>query len=94
MDRTHTTTAAARQQPTVGARDALGLAAELFEQGLHEGTPPGLSAQSQAIDRRVCRAMRCPACRKRGMAYRPFSDGHTHYTVLAVCAGCGAAEEV
>jgi hypothetical protein len=28
--------------PAVGARCALGLAAELFEQGLREGTPPRL----------------------------------------------------
>jgi hypothetical protein len=79
--------------PAVGARCALGLAAELFAEGLHEGTPPGLSARAEAIDRQVCRRLRCPACKRRGMAYKPF-HGAGRYTVLATCRRCGAGEQV
>jgi hypothetical protein len=68
------------------------MAAELLAEGLQPGTPAHLSAQSQSIDRQLCRALRCPACRKRGLAYRPFTDGQ-RYVILAVCR-CGAAEEV
>jgi hypothetical protein len=80
--------------PAVGALDALGLGADLYEEGLRPGTPRHLTAQAQAIDRRLCLAVRCPACR-RGMAYRPFTNGG-RYVVLAVCtrADCGAALEV
>jgi hypothetical protein len=40
----------------------------------------------------LSRHLRCPACRKRGLAYHRFTDGR-RYVVLAVCR-CGAAEEV
>jgi hypothetical protein len=79
--------------PAVGARCALGLAAELFEQGLREGTPPHLTARAEAIDRQVVGALRCPACCRSGMSYHPFTDGRGHYAVLAVCR-CGTAQEV
>jgi hypothetical protein len=77
----------------VGALDALATAAEWFAEGLQPGVPPHLTAPSQAIDRRVCRALPCPACKRRGLTYRPFHGGG-RYVVLAVCPGCGAAEEV
>jgi hypothetical protein len=96
MNPTHSTNAAILpQQPTVGALDSLGLAAELLAEGLREGTPRHLTAQSKAIDRRLCRRLRCPACRRRGLSYRPLTDGR-RYVVLAVYTGadCGAAEEV
>jgi hypothetical protein len=78
--------------PAVGACCALGLAAELYAEGLRPGTPPHLSPRAAAIDRRLCHALRCPGCRRRGLTYRPFTDGR-RYVVLAVCR-CGAAEEV
>jgi hypothetical protein len=78
--------------PGGGACCALGLAAELYAEGLHPGTPPQLTARAASIDRHLCRALRCPACRRRGLSYRPFTDGR-RYVVLAVCR-CGAAEQV
>jgi hypothetical protein len=84
---------AARPQPRpIGASCALGLAAELLGEGLVPGTPPHLSAQAQSIDRQLCRQLRCPACKRRGLSYQPF-HGAGRYVVLAVCR-CGAAEEV
>jgi hypothetical protein len=76
-----------------GARDALGLATELFALGLREGVPAHLAARAESIDRQLCRALRCPACRRRGLGYRPFTDGR-RYVVLAACPACGAGEEV
>jgi hypothetical protein len=76
-------------RPAPTARD---LAAALLAGGLRPGTPPHLTARAESIDRQLCRALRCPACRRRGLSYRPFTDGR-RYVVLAVCR-CGAAEEV
>jgi hypothetical protein len=82
-----------RPQPRlIGVCCALGLAALLQEDGLRPGTPLHLTARAESIDRQLCRRLRCPACRKRGMAYRPLTDGR-RYVVLAVFR-CGAAEEV
>jgi hypothetical protein len=79
--------------PAVGARCALGLAAELLEEGLQVGVPPRLTARAASIDRQLCRRLRCPVCQRRGMGYHPFHGGG-RYVVLAVCPRCGAAEEV
>jgi hypothetical protein len=46
-----------------------------------------------AIDRRVYSAMRCAACRQRGMHFRPMHRGR-EYRAVAVCRRCGHAEEV
>jgi Flp pilus assembly pilin Flp len=62
-------------------------------EGFRPGAPRHITAQSQAIDRLVCRRLKCPACRKRGCDYRPFTDGRA-YRVLACCQACGAAEEM
>jgi hypothetical protein len=75
------TPAVAPRQPAVAVAglDALGLAAELFAEGLQPGTPPDLPARAAAIDRQLCRRMKCPACRKRGMSCHPFhSIGIVH----------------
>jgi hypothetical protein len=69
----------------------LGLAADLFAEGLQPGTPPHLTARAASIDRQLCRRMKCPVCRRLGMTCYPFTDGR-RYVVLAVCR-CGAAEE-
>jgi hypothetical protein len=71
------------------ARD---LAAALLSAGLRPGTPPHLTARAESIDRQLCRALRCRACRRRGLTYRPHTDGR-RYGVLAACP-CGAGEEV
>jgi hypothetical protein len=65
----------------------------LVAEGYRGGAPPHITAQSQAIDRRACRRLVCPACRKRSCVYRPFTDGRG-YRVLACCEACGAAEEM
>jgi hypothetical protein len=58
-----------------------------------QSPPPHLTARAEAIDRQVVGALRCPACRRSGMSYHPFTDGRGHYAVLAVCR-CGTAQEV
>ena len=81
----HTTTA-----PRAGE-----LAQQFTADGFVPGAPPHVGLEVQAIDRRVCRQLRCPACRRRWMAYHPWHRGE-QYRVLAVCQqpGCGGAEEV
>jgi hypothetical protein len=66
---------------------------DLAAQGFTPGAPRHITAQSQAIDQRACRRLVCPACRKRGSAYHPWTDGRS-YRCLAVCQACGHAEEM
>src|SRR5690242_8439145 len=63
--------------------------------GFAFGVPPWLPPTAAAIDRRACRLMRCPACRRRGLQYRPYHEPAVlRYRVVAVCPECQAAEEV
>jgi hypothetical protein len=71
---------------------ATALEAAFRAEGFTPGAPPHVSADCLAIDRRVCRQSRCPACRKRGLAFRPYHCGQ-RYRGLAVCS-CGAGEEI
>jgi hypothetical protein len=61
--------------------------------GFVAGAPPRVSPDGRAIDKRVCRHLKCAACRRRGLDYRPFRRGDD-YRVLAACLHCGAGEEV
>jgi hypothetical protein len=67
--------------------------AALAALGYSEGPPPGMDPGTVAIDRRVYSAMRCAACRQRGMHFRPMHRGR-EYRAVAVCRRCGHAEEV
>jgi hypothetical protein len=66
---------------------------DLAAQGLTPGAPRHVTAESQAIDRRACRALKCPGCHRRGCQYRPFGNGRS-YRVLACCRHCPAGVEV
>jgi hypothetical protein len=72
----------AKATPTARA-----LSAALLAEGLHRGTPSHLTARAESIGRQLCRALGCPACRRRGLSDRPFSDGR-RYVALATCP-CG-----
>jgi hypothetical protein len=74
--------------------DAFALAAELFAEGYAEGQPAHLTGLAEQADLQLCRALRCPACRKRGMTYHPFTNDAHAYRALAVCGACGAGEEI
>jgi hypothetical protein len=91
MTTTQSTPAVAPRQPdrSVGDLDALGLGAELFAEGLRPGVPPHLPARAASIDRQLCRALRCAACRRHGLSYQTCIDGRRS-VVLAVCPGCRA----
>lgn len=73
------------------------LTAEVLERqfrkdGYTPGVPVNLDERDQSIDALVCRRLKCPRCRRRGMAYKPYRNGGA-YRVLAACS-CGAAEEM
>jgi hypothetical protein len=68
------------------------LAARFALDGFKHGKPRHLGAEAEAIDRELCRRLRCPGCGRRGMEYLPHHKGR-NYRVLARC-GCGAAEEM
>ena len=57
------------------------------------GAPPHITAETQAIDRQLCKRMKCPRCKRRGLEYNPLHLGAS-YRVQAVCASCGHPEEV
>ncbi len=71
---------------------ALDLATLLLQAGYQPGVPAGLTPESQAVDRGCCRRLRCAACGRRGMDYRPHYKG-SRCRVLAVCSACGNQEE-
>jgi hypothetical protein len=77
------------------APSAAGLALSWEAQGFLAGTPPHVAPAMLAVDRRVCRGLSCPSCRRLGMGFQPFHNPVTgRYRVLAVCPNCSAAEEV
>ncbi len=88
---TTTTTPAVMTTTDAGALERLLRAA-----GFTPGPPPGLSDACRAIDARIARGMKCPRCRRRGCAYRPFYTPAGRYRILAACrsAACGGAEEL
>ena len=78
---------------TLPAAPLAQLHADLASAGFTPGIPANLTLESRATDQELCRRMRCPSCRRRGLAYRPYSNGKK-YRVIAGCPTCNAAEEV
>lgn len=62
-------------------------------EGWSPDPPPHITAETQAIDSRICRRLTCSTCKGRGLEYCPLHLG-TRYRVQAVCPSCGKAEEV
>jgi hypothetical protein len=81
--------------PTAPALDQtfVALAARLAAAGFTPGAPAQVTPQTRALDRALCRRLRCPSCRKCGLRYRPFARG-PNYWVLGECGQCGAAAEL
>lgn len=52
------------------------------------GLPAIITEMVAKIDREICRCLRCPACRRRGMDHVPETDG-VHYRFRARCGRCG-----
>jgi hypothetical protein len=67
--------------------------AALYLLGWEDGAPRHITPETLEVDRRVCRALRCPHCRRRGLGFHPLRSGR-RYRVLAACAGCRHHEEV
>ena len=59
-----------------------------------DGAPDHLRPETLAIDRRVCRALKCGQCHKRGLTFTPQHTAAGRYRVLAVCPECGRVEHV
>ncbi len=56
--------------------------------------PPGhIRAETLRIDERVCRALRCGSCGRRGLIFNPLHRGNA-YSVQGVCPTCGQVEQV
>lgn len=78
---------------TLAAPPTLGdLERRLAGAGWKPGTPPGLTNLTVQTDLRICKQMKCPGCKRRGLEYRPYHRGQ-RYRVLAACPHCHAAEE-
>ena len=58
-----------------------------------DGAPAHVPAAAVEIDRRVCRALKCDRCGKRGLSFKPQHSGR-RYRVLGVCPACGHANEM
>jgi hypothetical protein len=69
-----------------------GLLADLAAAGFQPGTPDRIGAESRRIDAACAWRSPCPACRKGGRTYRPFTDGE-RYRAVAFCERCQVAEE-
>jgi hypothetical protein len=69
------------------------LRAKLLDAGYVERVPHTLTLETRFADQRTCAHMKCPACRCRGLAYRPFRNANK-YRVIASCPDCNAAEEI
>jgi hypothetical protein len=73
--------------------------AELDAELRRAGYRPQRPATAIAVeDELVCSLHACPACRTAGLDYRPYRrpaqpGERSGYRVLAVCPGCGRAEE-
>ncbi len=57
-----------------------------------DGAPPTVAAATLRNDNRICKAMRCPGCGRRGLEFRP-QQCEGRYRVRAVCPDCAAVEE-
>ncbi len=68
------------------------LAGRLAERGFAPGAPEHIREETRQSDRAVCRSMKCPGCKGRGLAYRPYHAAGGRYAVLAKCERCPAAE--
>ena len=77
-------------EPVISLDD---LHAKLTAAGFVLGFPAALTLASRAADQRTCAHMKCPSCRRRGLAYRPYCRGN-RYRVIASCPACFAAEEL
>jgi hypothetical protein len=58
-----------------------------------DGAPAHGPAAAVEIDRRICKALRCDRCGKRGLVFKPQQSGR-RYRVLAVCPACGHENEM
>lgn len=65
---------------------------ELAAIGFVAGPPPHIAPAMVDVDRRVGRAMKCGACHRRGMKFRPMHKGEVYRVVLA--CSCGNREEL
>jgi len=72
---------------------APGMADQRLAAGRLAGPAPQASARSWDVDRGACRRMRCPYCRRRGLAYHPFHQG-ARYRVVGLCHDCGTETEL
>jgi hypothetical protein len=61
--------------------------------GFEPGPPAHLDTCTLATDRRAYSVMRCAACKRRGMRFRPMHRGR-EYRAVAVCRHCGHGEDV
>jgi hypothetical protein len=85
---------AAPAAATLPVSPAAVLAHHWQAEGYRPGLPSTMSERAAAIDRLTVKAMKCPACRRRGMTFNAFHNPRSgRYRVLAACS-CGGAEEV
>lgn len=68
-------------------------AAELLQQGFRPGTPARVSPLARQIDATVYAEAECGGCGNAGQDCRPYQNDQGGYRILAVCSGCGEAEE-
>ncbi len=68
------------------------LAGRLAEKGFAPGAPDHVRPETRESDRAVCHNMRCPACKRRGLVYRPYHAEDGRYAVLGQCVRCPGAE--
>jgi hypothetical protein len=69
------------------------LDAQLRAEGFTQGIPPTLAVAALIIDTEAAGALACPCCERPGLAYHPYHQGQ-RYRGVAVCLGCGHAEEM
>jgi hypothetical protein len=72
-------------------RLSVSLEALLQAGGWKRGCPRQVTMATRAVDARLCKRLKCPACRHRGMEYHPYHRGDS-YRVLARCPSCGVFE--
>lgn len=69
------------------------LSSALLAEGFLPGAPAGIGKQARAVDRWLCRQLRCPHC-KQPLEYFPYQRNR-EYKVIAACVHCDRhAEEV
>jgi hypothetical protein len=69
------------------------LAGRLAENGFRPGLPAHVTPEAQAIDQATAGRIRCPGCRRRGLAFQPYCLG-PRYRALGQCKACGTGMEL